>query len=80
MKLRCAVGSILAGLLATSAAATTVQVMAVDLNDNLGPGGDLWEFTYAVSGHTFLADQGFSIHFDQSLFGGILPRSRWGRR
>jgi len=49
-----------------------VRVAAVDLSDSLGPGGDLWELTYTVSGRSFAADEGFSIAFDSALYASLV--------
>ena len=65
----CAVGLFLI-LLASpgSTQATTIQFTATDLNDTLGPGGDLWQYNYAVSGLTFPMNYDFSILFSSNLY------------
>jgi hypothetical protein len=65
----CAVGLFLI-LLASpgSTQATTIQFTATDLNDTLGPGGDLWQYSYAVSGFTFPMNYDFSILFSPNLY------------
>ena len=40
-------------------AATAVLFTATDLDDALGPGGDLWQYSYAVSG--FNLPQGLRV-------------------
>lgn len=60
-------------LQAAPAGATAIQVTATDLNDALGPGGDLWELSFAVSGRTFAVDQGFSVLFDPTLYADLVP-------
>ena len=51
-----------------SAQATTIQFTATDLNDALGPGGDLWQYSYVVSGFTFPMNDDFGIFFSPSLY------------
>ena len=65
----CAVGLFLI-LLAFpgSTQATTIQFTATDLNDALGPGGDLWQYSYVVSGLTFPMNYDFSILFSPNLY------------
>jgi len=41
--------------------ATTVLIWTMDCNDTLGPGGGLWQSSYAVSGFTFPQDYGSSL-------------------
>jgi hypothetical protein len=65
----CAVGLFLI-LLASpgSTQTTTIQFTATDLNDTLGPGGDLWQYSYVVSGFTFSMNYDFSILFSPDLY------------
>jgi hypothetical protein len=65
----CAVGLFLI-LLASpgSTQATTIRFTATDLNDTLGPGGDLWQYSYAVSGLTFPMNYDFSILFSPNVY------------
>lgn len=65
----CAVGLFLI-LLASpgSTQTTTIQFTATDLNDTLGPGGDLWQYSYVVSGFTFPMNYDFSILFSPDLY------------
>jgi hypothetical protein len=58
-------------LLASDAhAAVMVAYTATDLSDTT-PGEDLWEYTYLVSGFSFLSGEGFTIYFDSALYGAI---------
>jgi len=56
---------------ASIAEAAEIRYQAVDRADALGPGGDLWQYRYTVSGIPFEADQGFSIYFDPTQYGAI---------
>jgi hypothetical protein len=64
---------ILAGLFLMSfvfpatAPAILIQYEATELSDTT-EGADLWQYTYAVSDHTFNAGQGFTIYFDHLLY------------
>ena len=51
-----------------STQATTIQFTATDLNDTLGPGGDLWQYSYVVSGLPFPMNYDFSILFSPNLY------------
>ena len=51
--------------------ATTIQFTATDLNDASGPGGDLWQYSYVVSGFTFPMNDDFSILFSPNLYRGL---------
>ena len=59
--------------LVASLPASAFQVFfdATDLDDALGPGGDLWEYTYRARGFAFAADQGFSVEFDPALHAAL---------
>ena len=50
----------------TSAFATTIRYEAIDLADTSI--GDLWQYRYQISDHIFLANEGFSILFDEALY------------
>ncbi len=63
----------LAAIAPLGAAGTTIDQVAVDLPDSQGPGGDLWEFIFSVSGFTFAANQGFSIGFDPDDYSLLIP-------
>lgn len=54
----------------SSAHAIVISYEATDLVDTTD-GEDLWQYTYTVSDHTFEADTGFVIYFDQTLYSGI---------
>jgi hypothetical protein len=51
-----------------SAQATTIQFTATDLSDALGPGGDLWQYSYVVSEFAFPMNDDFGILFSPSLY------------
>jgi hypothetical protein len=69
---RSAISVVLAGLLSPGlAGAFGLRFTAVDLDDTLGPGGDLWQYAYFASGFSFAADQGFSVEFDGALYGAL---------
>lgn len=55
--------------------ATTIEFTATDLDDTLGPGGDLWEYRYRVSDRVFAHDTGFSIAFAPDLYRDLLASS-----
>jgi hypothetical protein len=69
----CLVAALLAVPL--GAAATTIAQTAVDLSDAQGPGGDLWEISFAVSGFSFSANEGFSVGFDPDEYSFLLAPS-----
>ncbi len=62
-------------------AATTIAQTVVDLPDAQGPGGDLWEISFAVSGFSFAANEGFSVGFDPAEYSFLLapgaPSADW---
>jgi hypothetical protein len=58
---------------AARAGAVSILFEATDLPDGLGPGGDLYEYAYHVSGFTFYQDYGFSTFFDPGSYGDIEP-------
>jgi hypothetical protein len=49
-----------------SATATTIQFDAANL------GGDVWRYVYSLSGD-LLADQGFVVFFDETLYSSLQP-------
>jgi len=51
--------------------ATTILFTATDLPDALGPGGDLWQYSYMVSGFTFPANFSFSVFFAPNLYSDL---------
>jgi hypothetical protein len=53
-----------------TAAAIQIAYLATDVADT-GPGEDLWEYQYFVTGFDFAADQGFGIAFDAALYAGL---------
>lgn len=55
-----------------SAHAIIVTYEATDIADTTA-GEDLWQYAYTVSDHTFAADTGFTIYFDDALYGAIDP-------
>ncbi len=52
------------------AQSAVVSFSRTDLDNNLGPGGDLWEYQYTVSdpGAAFAENVGFSIYFPAALY------------
>jgi hypothetical protein len=56
---------------AGSAQATTILSTATDLPDALGPRGDLWQYSYTISGFTFPANFSFTIFFDRNLYSDL---------
>jgi len=64
-----------------SANAASIDYTATNLTDiNLGE--DLWEYSYSVSDHTFIADTGFTVYFDHTLYNFIdsspvSPNGEW---
>ncbi len=50
------------------AAALAIHHAHTDLDDALGPGGDLWESRYRLEDAAFATDRGFSIQFDVALY------------
>jgi len=63
--------ALLAGWLPAVAGAITIGFEAIDLDDGLGPGGDYWEYQYAVSDHVFAENTGFAIAFDPDLYSDL---------
>jgi len=51
-------------------AQVVLQSQATDLSD-VTPGVDLWEYTYSISGFDFQTNQGFSVFFDDQLYGNL---------
>ncbi len=54
------------------AMAATILYKATDLTD-VNVGEDLWQYSYTASGYTFDTDIGFTIWFDETLYGAIDP-------
>jgi hypothetical protein len=54
-----------------STQATIIQFTETDLNDALGPGGDLWQYSYVVSDFTFPLNFGFSVFFTPNLYSNL---------
>ena len=52
--------------------AATLRFTVTDVADAF-TGPDRWEYTYALEGFTFAANQGFTIYFDRDLYGDLLP-------
>lgn len=83
MRIRSAgLGASLAALLALPALANalTIQFSATDLPDT--GSGDLWQYTYTVSGGPVNANKGFTIYFDYHLYSDLqdpppAPNSDW---
>ncbi len=55
---------------ANSVLAVTVRYEATDLQD-ITVGNDLWQYSYAVTDHTFNNDNGFSIYFDAQSYSDL---------
>jgi hypothetical protein len=49
------------------AQAATITFEAIDLDD-VNVGEDLWQYSYTLSGHDFLRDQGFAVYFNPDLY------------
>lgn len=61
--------------------AINISYEAFNLTDTT-VGEDLWRYDYTVSDHSFLADEGFLIFFDYTLYGDLqdtppLPNIDW---
>ena len=68
-------------IFATPTSATSITYTATNLADKT-LGEDLWQYSYQVSNHAFLADTGFTIYFELGLFDLLdpsptLPNSDW---
>ena len=63
------IAAVLCGLFAAPISAITIEYQAEDLTD--AGMGDLWRYSYQVSDHAFLADEGFQILFDFQTYGGL---------
>jgi hypothetical protein len=52
-----------------SAQAITIHYQAIDLADT--GGGDLWQYNYMVSDHSFTPNTGFTIYFNINLYSNL---------
>ena len=65
------ISACLLGLLVAPAShAILIEYEALDLV-NTTPGTDLWQYSYYVSDHDFLTDQGFSIWFHSNVYNNL---------
>jgi len=72
-------GVVVAGVASTSSHALTIGFEVEDLTDVI-VGEDLRLYRFHLSGHNFAPNQGFSIYFDDDLFGnlgGTAPNGDW---
>ena len=66
---RSLIAGLLCSLLATPVLAITIEYQVEDLTD--AGGGDLWQYSYRVSDHTFQKDDSFLVLFDYQTYGDI---------
>jgi hypothetical protein len=67
---------------AVPSSAITIWFAVTDLDDSMGPGGDLQEYTYYIEDFIFSANVGFSIEFDLALYSDLedppgTPNADW---